>query len=110
MILFFVLMPQPFFVLHKSSSQKPGRKLAGKTRRRIELSSSFRETLEKSETEAAEGLEYNDQLFENLRMEAFDHVWSKTESTIKVNVPFQFYSFLGCNFLSESQLFQFWKK
>lgn len=74
---------QPFFVLHKSSSKKPGRKLVGKTRRRIELSSSFRETLEKSETEAAEGLEYNEQLYENLRMEAFDYVWSKTESTIK---------------------------
>ncbi|KAL8095531.1 hypothetical protein AgCh_036815 [Apium graveolens] len=67
---------QPFFVLHKASSRRIERKSAGKARRRIDLSSSVHDNLEKSVTGEADGLE-------KLRNEAFDCVWSKTESIIK---------------------------
>ncbi|KAK1401660.1 hypothetical protein POM88_001265 [Heracleum sosnowskyi] len=67
---------QPFFVLHKASSQRIERKSGGKARRRIDLSSSVHESLEKSDTGEADGVE-------KLRNDAFDCVWSKTESVIK---------------------------
>lgn len=62
-------------MLHKASSRKAGRKSTGKTRRKIDL----------SETEAVEGVD-NEQVFDSLRLEAFDYVWSKTASTIKVQL------------------------
>ncbi|OMO83828.1 Origin recognition complex, subunit 3 [Corchorus olitorius] len=68
----------PFFVLQKGSLQKPERKLSGavKTRRKIDLSSASPKASEDVEDEKEE---------ENmkLRMEAFEIVWSKVESTIK---------------------------
>nr|POE55021.1 origin of replication complex subunit 3 [Quercus suber] len=70
---------QPFFVLHKASSRKSEKRSAGtgKTRRRIDLSPSPTKKTEKSE-------ECDEQhRFERLRMEAFELVWSKMDSTIK---------------------------
>ncbi|XP_030936949.1 origin of replication complex subunit 3 isoform X2 [Quercus lobata] len=70
---------QPFFVLHKASSRKSEKRSAGtgKTRRRIDLSPSPTKKTEKSE-------ECDEQhRFERLRMEAFELVWSKIDSTIK---------------------------
>nr|POE84913.1 origin of replication complex subunit 3 [Quercus suber] len=70
---------QPFFVLHKASSRKSEKRSAGtgKTRRRIDLSPSPTKKTEKSE-------ECDEQhCFERLRMEAFELVWSKIDSTIK---------------------------
>ncbi|XP_050253316.1 origin of replication complex subunit 3 isoform X1 [Quercus robur] len=70
---------QPFFVLHKASSRKSEKRSAGtgKTRRRIDLSPSPTKKTEKSE-------ECDEQhRFEQLRMEAFELVWSKIDSTIK---------------------------
>ncbi|KAK1401658.1 Origin recognition complex subunit 3 [Heracleum sosnowskyi] len=67
---------QPFFVLHKASSQRIERKSGGKARRQIDLLSSVHESLEKSDIGEADGLE-------KLRNDAFDCVWSKTESVIK---------------------------
>ncbi|KAM3682664.1 hypothetical protein ACJW31_12G089400 [Castanea mollissima] len=70
---------QPFFVLHKASSRKSEKRSAGtgKTRRRIDLSPSPTKKTEKSE-------ECDEQhRFEQLRIEAFELVWSKINSTIK---------------------------
>lgn len=67
---------EPFFVLHKASSQRIERKSGGKVRRRIDLSSSVHQSLEKSDTGEADEVE-------KLRNDAFDCVWSKTESVIK---------------------------
>ncbi|KAL0338433.1 UNVERIFIED_CONTAM: Origin of replication complex subunit, partial [Sesamum angustifolium] len=58
---------QPFFVLHKAS---PPRKSAAKTRRRIDLSPKPSDS----------STEEND---DNLRLETFNSLWSKTESIIK---------------------------
>ncbi|KAL0375087.1 UNVERIFIED_CONTAM: Origin of replication complex subunit [Sesamum radiatum] len=58
---------QPFFVLHKAS---PPRKSAAKTRRRIDLSPKTSDS----------STEEND---DNLRLETFNSLWSKTESIIK---------------------------
>lgn len=70
---------QPFFVLQKGSSRKPERKSSGtgRTRRRIDLSSASPKNSENIEDE-------NGDENMNLRMEAFEFVWSKIESTIKV--------------------------
>nr|XP_017255665.1 PREDICTED: origin of replication complex subunit 3 isoform X2 [Daucus carota subsp. sativus] len=67
---------QPFFVLHKASNQRIERKSGGKARRRIDLSSSVHDNLDKSDTGEADELE-------KLRNEAFDCVWSKIKSVIK---------------------------
>ncbi|KAK1368963.1 Origin of replication complex subunit 3 [Heracleum sosnowskyi] len=67
---------KPFFVLHKASSQRIERKSGGKARRRIDLSSLVHESLEKSDAGEVDGLD-------KLRNDAFDCVWSKTESVIK---------------------------
>lgn len=75
---------QPFFVLHKALVQKSERKSSGsrKIRRRIELSPISAKTAEKMEIGTGE--ERDDHHYEHLRMEAFNFVWSKIESTIKV--------------------------
>ncbi|KAM7463540.1 hypothetical protein LguiA_031661 [Lonicera macranthoides] len=65
----------PFFVFHKASPRKPEKKPSGKTRRRIELSP------DKIEAHGVDGFE--EQHYENLRMDAFQWVWSKIESSIK---------------------------
>ncbi|XVF56633.1 hypothetical protein PTKIN_Ptkin06aG0135400 [Pterospermum kingtungense] len=69
---------QPFFVLQKGSLRKSERKSSGtgKTRRRIDLSPASPKNSENPEVEKED---------ENmsLRMEAFEFVWSKIESTIK---------------------------
>ncbi|OMO92333.1 Origin recognition complex, subunit 3 [Corchorus capsularis] len=69
---------QPCFVLQKGSLRKSERNLSGavKTRRKIDLSSASPKASEDVEDERKE---------ENmkLRMEAFEIVWSKVESTIK---------------------------
>lgn len=75
---------QPVFVLHKAASRKYERRLTGatKTKRRIDLSPSISNNLEKSDSESAE--DFDDDHYFNLRMEAFEIVWNKIESTIKV--------------------------
>lgn len=74
---------QPFFVLHKALVQKSERKSSGsrKIRRRIELSPISAKNAEKMEIGTGE--ERDDHHYEHLRMEAFNFVWSKIESTIK---------------------------
>ncbi|KAK2658426.1 hypothetical protein Ddye_004959 [Dipteronia dyeriana] len=74
---------QPFFVLHKASSGKSERKStgSGKTRRRIDLSPSLQMNANKLEAKRVE--ECDDDCYVNLRVEAFEIVWSKIESTIK---------------------------
>lgn len=62
-----VFLLQPFFVLHKATSQKP----ASKTRRRIDLS---------PQTSDGSTDEYN----HNSRFETFRLLWSNTESIVKV--------------------------
>ncbi|CAK9178747.1 unnamed protein product, partial [Ilex paraguariensis] len=69
---------QPFFVLHKGSPKKSDKKSAAKTRRRIDLPPSLPKTLVADTVEGCD-----DQQSEKLRMETFDFVWSKIESTIK---------------------------
>ncbi|GMJ12229.1 origin recognition complex subunit 3 [Hibiscus trionum] len=66
---------QPFFVLQKGSSRKSDRKSSG-TRRRIDLSpASPKNSASLEDEKEDENM--------NLRMEAFEFVWSKIESTIK---------------------------
>ncbi|KAK4860318.1 hypothetical protein QYF36_021208 [Acer negundo] len=74
---------QPFFVLHKASAGKSESKSTGsaKTRRRIDLSPSLQMNAKKLEAERVE--ECDDDCHVNLRVEAFEIVWSKIESTIK---------------------------
>ncbi|KAJ4847103.1 hypothetical protein Tsubulata_043760 [Turnera subulata] len=76
----FLPKSEPFFVLHKAStSKKSARKHTGtpKTRRRIELS-------ENGEDLGAEkDGEIDDRDNVNMRMEAFETVWSGIESTFK---------------------------
>ncbi|KAH1113997.1 hypothetical protein J1N35_007375 [Gossypium stocksii] len=68
---------QPFFVLQKGSSRKSDRKSSGTGRtRRIDLSSASPKNSANIEDEK------EDENM-NLRMEAFEFVWSKIESTIK---------------------------
>ncbi|XWS58700.1 hypothetical protein CRYUN_Cryun08bG0057100 [Craigia yunnanensis] len=69
---------QPFFVLQKGSLRKSEKKSSGtgKTRRRIDLSPALPKNSENPEDEK------EDENM-NLRMEAFEFVWSKIESTIK---------------------------
>ncbi|XP_043706876.1 origin of replication complex subunit 3 [Telopea speciosissima] len=77
---------QPFFVLHKAIPQKSGRKASGpgKTRRKIDLSSASPKSAKISKVEAVEDEEYDDDHhYEQLRIEAFDLVWSRIETTIK---------------------------
>ncbi|XP_020580455.1 origin of replication complex subunit 3 isoform X2 [Phalaenopsis equestris] len=68
---------QPFFVLHKASSQKRDRKSSsayGRTKRKIDmLHSSPMSTMQ----------EENDAIYEQFRLEAFEITWSKINSTIK---------------------------
>ncbi|GLT95279.1 hypothetical protein SLE2022_129710 [Rubroshorea leprosula] len=72
---------QPFFLLHKASSRKPERKSSGtgKSRRRIDLSPSLPKKAEKLEGNNTA----DDNSYMNLRMEAFEFVWSRIESTIR---------------------------
>ncbi|KAJ8771295.1 hypothetical protein K2173_026472 [Erythroxylum novogranatense] len=74
---------QPFFVLHKASSQKCYKKSggSGKTRRRIELSPSLLSNGENAEIENADEFHYHQNV--NMRIEAFHAVWSEIEETIK---------------------------
>ncbi|KAL4353622.1 hypothetical protein GQ457_06G015420 [Hibiscus cannabinus] len=69
---------QPFFVLQKGSSRKSDRKSSGtgRARRRIDLSPAPPKNSASIEDEK------EDENM-NLRMEAFEFVWSKIESTIK---------------------------
>ncbi|XP_065852597.1 origin of replication complex subunit 3 isoform X2 [Euphorbia lathyris] len=74
---------QPFFVLHrgicKKSDKNPNRTV--KTRRRIDLSPSLPKIGENPELEKpGEG---DDQQCDIRRLEAFEAIWSKIESTIK---------------------------
>ncbi|KAH9771289.1 Origin of replication complex subunit 3 [Citrus sinensis] len=74
---------QPFFVLHEASSRKPERTSTGtvKTRKKIDFSPSKLKNVEKPDVEIAK--EGGDEGYGNLRMDAFEVVWSKIESTIK---------------------------
>lgn len=74
---------QPFFVLHKASSRKSEKRSSGtgKTRRRIDLSPSPTKKTEKLEAVRAE--ECDEHRYEHMRMQAFELVWSKIDSTIK---------------------------
>ncbi|KAH7571529.1 hypothetical protein JRO89_XS04G0072400 [Xanthoceras sorbifolium] len=74
---------QPFFVLHKASSGKSERNSTGsaQTRRRVDLSPSLQANSKKLEVQRVE--ECDDGCYVNLRVEAFEIVWSKIESTIK---------------------------
>ncbi|KAL9379503.1 hypothetical protein Peur_027985 [Populus x canadensis] len=74
---------QPFFVLHRARSRKSEKKPTGtwKTRRRIDLSPSLPKNGENLDAEKAEA--WDDCRHVNIRMEAFDDVWSKIKSTIK---------------------------
>ncbi|KAJ0039037.1 hypothetical protein Pint_22775 [Pistacia integerrima] len=74
---------QPVFVLHKAASRKYERRSTGttKTKRRIDLSPSTPKTLEKADSESTEN--FDDDHCVNLRMEAFEIVWTKIESTMK---------------------------
>ncbi|KAE8077518.1 hypothetical protein FH972_016076 [Carpinus fangiana] len=74
---------QTFFVLHKASSRKSEKRSSGtgKTRRRIDLSPSSPKKTDKSEAERAE--EWDERRYEHLRMEAFELVWPRIDSTIK---------------------------
>ncbi|TXG52969.1 hypothetical protein EZV62_022138 [Acer yangbiense] len=78
-----LFLVDPFFVLHKASSGKSERKSTGsaKTRRRIDLSPSLQMNAKNLEAERVE--ECDDDCHVNLRVEAFEIVWSKIESTIK---------------------------
>ncbi|KAE8724867.1 Origin recognition complex subunit 3, putative isoform 2 [Hibiscus syriacus] len=69
---------QPFFVLQKGSSRKSDRKSSGtgRTKRRIDLSPAS-----PKDSSSLEDEKENENM--NLRMEAFEFVWSKIESTIK---------------------------
>jgi origin recognition complex subunit 3 len=75
---------QTFFILHKASSRKSEKRSTGtgKTRRRIDLSPSSPKKTDKSEAERAE--EWDERRYEHLRMEAFELVWPRIDSTIKV--------------------------
>ncbi|KAJ6693685.1 hypothetical protein OIU85_004460 [Salix viminalis] len=74
---------QPFFTLHRARSRKSEKKPTGtwKTRRRIDLSPSLPKNGENLDAEKAEA--WDDYRHVNIRMEAFDDVWSKIKSTIK---------------------------
>lgn len=74
---------QPFFVLHEASSRKPERTSTGtvKTRKKIDFSPSKLKNVKKPDVEIAK--EGGDEGYGNLRMDAFEVVWSKIESTIK---------------------------
>ncbi|XP_077242896.1 origin recognition complex subunit 3 [Tasmannia lanceolata] len=68
---------QPFFVLHKALPRKSEGKASGsrKTRRKIDLSPTLLKSNDKSDSD--------NHLYEQLRIEAFDLVWSNIETTIK---------------------------
>ncbi|PIA32041.1 hypothetical protein AQUCO_04600009v1 [Aquilegia coerulea] len=75
---------QPFFVLHKPIPKKSSRKApqSAKTRRKIDLST---ETHKFNKSEGVKQVEQivDDHLYQQLRVEAFDIIWSKIEITIK---------------------------
>ncbi|KAK9154173.1 hypothetical protein Sjap_001653 [Stephania japonica] len=74
---------QPFFVLHKALPQKGGGRVnrSGKSKRKINLSASPESAFKSGGGEQFE--EDADYHFEQLRIEAFDVVWPKIETTIK---------------------------
>ncbi|KAF8403296.1 hypothetical protein HHK36_011398 [Tetracentron sinense] len=74
---------QPFFVLHKALPRKSERKATGpvKTRRKIDLSPASPKSSEKSKADRIE--EYEDCHYKPLRIEAFDLVWSRIETSIQ---------------------------
>ncbi|CAL0329393.1 unnamed protein product [Lupinus luteus] len=74
---------QPFFVLHKASSQRKDKVSTrqGKVRKRNELSLSSSQSTKKLEGSMIEECDHH--LFQQLKIEAFGNVWTKTESTIK---------------------------
>ncbi|KAJ7964080.1 origin of replication complex subunit 3 [Quillaja saponaria] len=76
-------MSTPFFVLHKASSSKKDRKSSGqgKVRKKTNLSPSSPKNRDKLDAESSG--EFNVNRYEELRVEAFEFVWSKIESTIK---------------------------
>ncbi|KAJ8628911.1 hypothetical protein MRB53_022234 [Persea americana] len=70
---------QPFFVLHKAIPKKRERKqpTPAKTRRKIDLSPASSKSVESRDEEG------DDHRYEQLRIEAFDLIWSKIEAAIK---------------------------
>ncbi|KAE9620215.1 putative origin recognition complex, subunit 3 [Lupinus albus] len=74
---------QPFFVLHKASSQRKDKASTrqGKVRKRNELSLSSPQSTKKLEGSTIEECDHH--LFQQLKIEAFGNVWTKIESTIK---------------------------
>ncbi|KAJ4965321.1 hypothetical protein NE237_017170 [Protea cynaroides] len=74
---------QPFFVLHKGVPQISERKASGpgKTRRKICLSPTSPTAAEKSKVDVVD--EEDGHQYKQLRIEAFDLVWSRIENTIK---------------------------
>ncbi|KAF7148112.1 hypothetical protein RHSIM_Rhsim03G0224400 [Rhododendron simsii] len=83
---------QPFFVLHKASHCNAERKSTGgvrtgsktRTRRRIDLTPPQPKSSEGSEAEF-DGGDNDDHHDHQLRTDAFNHAWSKIESTIKAS-------------------------
>ncbi|XP_010242516.1 PREDICTED: origin of replication complex subunit 3 isoform X2 [Nelumbo nucifera] len=74
---------QQFFVLHKALPRKSSRKVSGpgKTRRKIDLSPASPKSEGKSGANHVE--EEDDCYYEQLRVEAFNAVWSEIETKIK---------------------------
>ncbi|WOL14309.1 origin of replication complex subunit 3 [Canna indica] len=75
---------QPFFVLHKSVPQKCEQKALGssRTRRKIDLPPSSPRSSKKLDAVAASDSP-SDAVYERLRLDAFNLVWSKIDATIK---------------------------
>ncbi|CAI0547178.1 unnamed protein product, partial [Linum tenue] len=75
---------EPFTILHKASSRKTDKISTGtgksRTTRRIDLTASLPASTDISDVNAAES---NERHYSNMRMEAFEAVWSSTESSIK---------------------------
>ncbi|KAG6505181.1 origin of replication complex subunit 3-like [Zingiber officinale] len=67
---------QPFFVLHKALSRNPEKKVPASAKRKIDLSTSSPTSADKL------AVGPNHAIYEQLRLDAFNTVWSKIDSTI----------------------------
>ncbi|XP_058754225.1 origin of replication complex subunit 3-like [Vicia villosa] len=74
---------QPFFVLHKASHQWKDRTSAGQGKPRKRNKLSLRSSQSANEPEGSSAEECDRHLCRKMKIEAFDIVWTKIESTIK---------------------------
>lgn len=91
-VFFWFCFLQPFFVLHTAFSEKSDKKSSGrgKNKRRIDLSPvSPRKSLKRRAEISKDGAH---DYFMDLRLEAFNFVWSQIELSIKVlfSYPYKF--------------------